>query len=65
MSFRFLLSMVFFWVGFFPERANAIGFEKAGFQITAEPVVGYEWTQVSTHVWHSRGLLIYGARFVV
>jgi hypothetical protein len=65
LSFLSLLSMVFFWVGFLPEQANAFGFEKAGFQITAEPVVGYEWTQVSTPVWHTRGMLIYGARFVV
>lgn len=50
---------------FFAPDANAFGIEKAGFQITAEPVVGYEWTQVQTPVWHTRGMLIYGARFVV
>ncbi len=49
----------------FSNPSYALGFEKAGFQITAEPVVGYEWTQVSTPVWHTRGMLIYGARFVV
>jgi len=47
------------------EDANAFVLEKAGFQISAEPVVGYEWTQVQTPVWHTRGMLVYGARVVV
>lgn len=46
-------------------HANAFGIEKAGFQISAQPIVGYELTQVSTPTTHTRGMLIYGARFTI
>lgn len=42
--------------------ASAIGFSQNGLNITAEPIVGYEFTQVSTPTLHTRGMLIYGAR---
>ena len=45
--------------------AMAFGIEKAGFQISAQPIVGYELTQVSTPTTHTRGMLVYGARFTV
>lgn len=42
--------------------ARAASFSKAGFQITVEPIVGYEFTQVNTPTIHTRGMLIYGGR---
>jgi hypothetical protein len=65
LSFWSLLAICVMNSTFLVQDAKAFSFEKAGFQITAEPVVGYEWTQVPTPVWHTRGMLIYGARFVV
>ena len=50
----FFLSMV---------SAYAATFDRSGFHITIEPIIGYEFTQVNTPTLHTRGMLIYGARF--
>jgi hypothetical protein len=42
--------------------AASSSFDHAGFHITVEPIVGYEFTQVNAPVIHTRGMLIYGAR---
>jgi hypothetical protein len=47
------------------DSASAFGFSQQGFNVTAEPIIGYEFTQVSSPTIHTRGMLIYGARVTV
>ena len=43
-------------------NAATTSFDRAGFHVTVEPIVGYEFTQVNTPTLHTRGMLIYGGR---
>ena len=43
---------------------TAHAFEKAGFQISIEPILAYELTQVNQPSLHTRGMLMYGGRIV-
>ncbi len=44
------------------QAAKSSSFEKAGFKITVEPILAYEFSQVNTPQIHTRGMLMYGGR---
>lgn len=46
-------------------HAASYSTSRAGFQVTVEPIIGYELTAVNTPTPHTRGMLIYGGRFTV
>ncbi len=54
--------MLFLLALFFHSSAGAASFDKAGFHITVEPIVGYEMSKVNTPTVHTRGMFIYGGR---
>lgn len=62
MFFSFRSKMLFMLLIAGGSSVQAASFSKAGFQITVEPIVGYEFTQVNTPTIHTRGMLMYGAR---
>lgn len=59
---RFLSVALFIFSG---AEAFGAGYSASahGFNITIEPIVGYEYTQRDTPTVHRKGMLIYGARF--
>jgi len=60
MSFGLIIFMV---IGSSFSEAAVI--DRAGFHVTVEPIIGYEWTQVTTPTVRTRGMLLYGGRFTV
>jgi hypothetical protein len=60
--FLLRLKILTFTLLFCSVTVHAASFEKAGFQITVEPIVAYEFTQVNTPTIHTRGMLMYGGR---
>jgi hypothetical protein len=43
-------------------QAASMSFSKAGFDLTVEPIVGYQFTHVDRPSFHGTSVLIYGAR---
>jgi hypothetical protein len=58
-----LLPVLFMMTG--SSFSDAAVIDRAGFHVTVEPIIGYEWTQVVTPSVRTRGMLVYGGRFTV